>query len=324
MKSAETNENYASHNDVEIENLESDDTHVVLDQDSINALIGDLQKEGKDNFDYDDDSSVAENFLNFAEKRMDELANLETEEKEIETDSGPTSVKTTESTTEVSSEQPKPSSETQNDGIFSDIPDTYLSKEYLHLMPSWAKDAYMDGTHSELEEGGRRISPSERSQRLHDIVAHSEGPATTIRKTPVEGEGIVDCTVGDVADDYNVPFEFVVDAMIAYGVPIPIGMNSGIRDSMTTEEIHRLLKLITSFDPQDLSDRYSDRSIEELSHDYDLTPATIVQVCEEEALYLCNGEQTRLSVVREDRVLDIILNNGKRGQLYPPLLEGLE
>lgn len=300
----------AAKQEVLFDDMVSDDDYVVVDGKDVAKLVEELQRTGRDQIDTSGDDQVqeeglSEDFLTLAEKRSDEwngraaaenVAKEDTEEKE-----------TTKSKAE------------QQVGM------QYFQDDHVQFMPTWAAEAYRSGEHSDLEEAAMRITPLTGGQRLHDIVARKKvsgvGP---LKDVQVSGDGIVDCMVQDVAKDYSVPVEFVVDAMLHYGVPVPIRPDQSIRDSMTTEEIEQLLKLITSFDAQDLADRYSDRTINELAENYDLSVERILDVCQKEALYTCSGERTRLSVVREDRLLDIILKDAALGQPYPALLQGLE
>lgn len=232
----------------------------------------------------------------------------------------------------------------------------YFVPENKPHMPSWARDLYDDNCHTELQDAADRVHPHQ--HRLHDIVDRKPAMPSTPLSSPassyatpstaafavttnsylttdtttahipaptdVGDDGVVDCTLRDVADDYRLPVEFVVDALVSYGVPLPISEAQSVRNSMTTEEIEKLLAVISSFDWADLSDRYSDRTIHELADDYDLDVARLLEICRKEGFYLYAGADTRLSVVREDRVLDIMLKGHATGQPYPPLLEGLE
>lgn len=296
---------------VTFDDMVSDDEYVVLDGKDIAKLVEELQRNGRDQLGIDSedgDEGLSEDFLTLAEKRSDEW-NGRSPQQTIQSDEGTTS-------NEVSPMEKE--DEKRKVGM------DYFVDDHVEYMPSWAADAYWSGEHHELEEASKRIESIAGEKRLHDIVARKKAVSGDRGYLKVGTDGIVDCTVQDVAEDYSVPTEFVVDAMIHYGVSLPIRADQSIRDSMTTEEIERLLHLITSFDAVDLSDRYSDRTIAEMADDYDLSAQTILEICQKEGLYVFSGESTRLSVVREDRVLDIILKGAATGQSYPSLLEGLE
>lgn len=199
----------------------------------------------------------------------------------------------------------------------------YFTDENAMYMPSWIREMYEANAHHEFQRGADRLAPSGSMKRLQDIAERRRAPK--VQGSDVKhDDGIVDCTVGDVAYDYHVPVEFIVDALLAIGIPIPITESTSIRDSMTTEEITRLLRLVSTHDPAVLSDRYSDSCIEEVAEAYNVLPDDIISICKKEGLYLCNGAKTHLSTVREDRVMDILLKGEVLGKPYPPLLEGLE
>lgn len=200
-------------------------------------------------------------------------------------------------------------------------PMNYFSNENREFMPSWVLEMYENNDHQKLELGSNDLSRGFGFQKLHDIAERRMDGAFD----GMTGEdGIADCTIGDVADDYHVPIEFLVDALIAFGIQTPIKENQSIRGTLTTAEIQRLLLLFARHDSTTLAERYSDRCISELASDYDLDVHQILNVCQREGLYIHAGEETHLSLVREDRVLDIILNDEPMGKDYPPLLEGLE
>ncbi|PXF46618.1 hypothetical protein BWQ96_03607 [Gracilariopsis chorda] len=280
--------------DVHYDDFVSDDTHVVLDSTQISSVLEKLKSDGRD---LQLDADWEEDFLSLAETTSDELG--DGKEKAAEETAG-------------TKEDQVPVGQTKKGTMH------YFCEENLPYMPSWARQMYLDGAHDELENAAQKF-PNQ--QRLHDIVTRKKAVDPS---QLVLGDGMIDCTVGDVADDYFIPVEFVVDAMLAYGVPTPITTATSIRNNMTTDEIERLLKLVTSFDALDLADRYSDKSLVELAEDYEVDVRQIVTVCEKEGLYLCSGEHTRLSLVRENRVLDIMFKGAEMGQPYPPLLQGLE
>lgn len=310
--------------DLLYDDMVSDDEYVVIDGKDIAKLVKELQQTGGDQLgevqsdSLGDDDSLSHDFLTLAEKRSDEWSGRTVSQDEEESsDQGGKELEKDQVQTGDFKKQGGDSEESAGMDYFVD--------EHVQYMPSWVADAYKSGGHHDLEEASMRIAPTSAGQRLHDIVARKKVVGLEgLKDANVKGDGIVDCTVENVSEDYSVPVEFVIDALIHYGVPVPIRGGQSIRDSMTTEEIERLLHLITSFDAIDLSDRYSDRTIEELAENYDISADQILDVCQEEALYLCSGEQTRLSIVREDRVLDIILKGGAKGKPYPSLLEGLE
>lgn len=284
--------------EVEYDDFVSDDTHVVLDSTQISSVLERLKSSGRDSV---LDADWEEDFLSFAETASDEMDNGNENEKNAK-----------EAQVVEEDQVPIGQQQTKKGAM------EYFCQENLPYMPSWARQMYLDGAHEELENAAQKFP---HQQRLHDIVARKKG---TDPSQLVLGDGIIDCTAGDVADDYFIPIELVVDIMLSYGVPTPVTAATSVRNNMTTEEIERMLKLVTTFDALDLAERYSDKSLNELADDYDIDVQKIVSVCEKEGLYLCSGEHTRLSLVRENRVLDIIFRGAEMGQPYPPLLEGLE
>eukprot|EP00177_Eucheuma_denticulatum_P001305 GFKZ01002367.1.p1 GENE.GFKZ01002367.1~~GFKZ01002367.1.p1 ORF type:complete len:344 (+),score=51.33 GFKZ01002367.1:164-1195(+) len=292
--------------DVPTEDLVTDDQYVVLDGSDVSRLIEELQNQGDDQLgSYGDDSEsaspVLETFLNFAERRSDEW------------EGRPPS-------SDFAAEAPVASAVVDKEQLENLPPMKYFQDEHVEYMPSWLAEAYSTGEYTAFEEEADSADSQGRTKRLQDIVERKRGVGNEF----VGVDGIVDCTVADVAEDYGLPVEFVVDALLHIGVERPIMLQQSVRDCMTTEEIHRLVKLVGSFDAPDLADRYSDRSIREVAEDYDLHVQTLMDVCEKEGFFLCSKEETRLSLLKEDRILDILLRDAPYGQEYPSPLEGLE
>jgi hypothetical protein len=242
----------------------------------------------------------------------------------------------------------------------------YFTDENVAYMPSWARAAFLEGSHDTIVNGASRIGQQRGARRLDAMVfsdrtrkesnaadaVRRNAAAAAKKKTdrtnvlpvvgrPVvptaaedgladgadwDGSGIYDCSVNDVAVDYNIPVEFVVDIMLTYGVTAPIAPTDGIRDRLTTDEIEKMLLLISSFDSMDLADRYSDRTVEELADDYDVDVFRITRICEAEDIYLPLESATRLQLSRESRVVDIVCGSTFSGQAfkYPSLLDGLD
>lgn len=402
--------------------LVSNEDYVVIDGKDINMLIEEMRAQGLDDIG-DSSASLADSVLEAAE-RVDSV--LSGEQKGISGLGGVGSLAASSATNmpavEPASTASPSSPDTpvvapdhrssgnqdqpvQNFGGVSPGENAmeYFTDDNLSFMPSWAREAFLNGSHNELEKGANRLGQDRGTRRLDAIVnagkARSrEGEvAERLRKTgpgvaaddveedgadsvgpevldaeegeddvvglrradggenitddvaapgaspaldgddqpPAsfgvgtiaedwEGEGILDCTVEDVAVDYNIPVELVVDIMWTYGVALPIKPSHGIRDSMTTDEIAQLLELITSFDCMDLSDRYSDHTLTELAEEYDTDVKLLVDACQAEGIYLALGKNTRLQLSREDRVLDIARGRATAGGFdYPPLLHGL-
>lgn len=194
----------------------------------------------------------------------------------------------------------------------------YFTEQNVSHMPKWAREAYKLGNHGELEEASRQLE-KKLQRRLHALAeSHRDGSA----ESGDSGDGISVCRVCDVAEDYSVPVEFVCDVLLELGVKSPRADDS-VSARCNREEVGTLLHLISSFDAKDLCDRYSDRTLAELAEDYELDLEAIEQVCADEQIYCAKGEETRLQVTREDRVLDILLNDSPLKQPYPSLLEGL-
>lgn len=207
-----------------------------------------------------------------------------------------------------------------NEQDFDFKPMDYFNTEHTAFMPSWIREMYENNEHTKLQDGSRNLSYNVAGmRRLHDIVERRQSYDVVD-----SDDGIADCSLADVAEDYHVPVEFIVDALVAIGVQTPIQASQSIRDSMTTDEIKRLLDLLIRHDSTVLAERYSDRTIAELALDYDLDVKVVIQTCEKEGLYIHSDENSHLLISREDRILDILVRGEIRGKPYPPLLDGLE
>lgn len=276
--------------DTSYDEIKSDDEYVVIDGKDVEALIKELQNSGEDAlFALEDEP---ERFVRLAEARDDVRRKGQPAEGD---------------------------SLDEDERVMN-----YFTEENIGHMPKWARDAFEKGKHTTLEKGSWDVLPENSKRRLHGLVEERRNGTDASNKDPdAEGRGIMDCTVADVAVDYGVPAELVVDILLEYGVKTPISTDDWIQERLSGKEMESLLHLITSFDAQDLADRYSDRSVAEIADYYDLDVDELEQLCEDEGVFLSLGSATRLQMSREDRVLDILLHDAPRKKPYPSLLEGL-
>lgn len=279
----------------EYDELKSDEDYIVVDGKDVEALIEAMQQSGEDAL------LALDDFEPNTDTDSDTQGKGEKEDKEKE-DEIPVNV--------------EPVME-------------YFTEQNLSHMPKWAREAYKSGNHSELEEASR-LMEKKSLRRLHALAdAQDSGAATgtassgnTSNTSDNTSCGISECRVCDVAEDYDVPVEFVGDVLLELGVKSP-RVDDAISSRCNREEIGTLLHLISSFDAKDLSDRYSDSTLAELADDYDLDLDTITQLCADEQIYCIKEEDTRLQVTREDRILDILMKDSPMKKPYPSLLEGL-
>lgn len=367
--------------DMLYDELVSDDDYVVIDGKDVGLLIEELRANGLDDIGSSSDH-VGDKMLSAAER----VAEARSDSNAPSTASG----KIPHDPEDIVSEfrvPPKPESEDDGEDsdqvkrVTRDSPGVlgeggeqtmqYFTDENLPLMPSWARAAFLDGSHQELQKGSSRIGQGRGTGRLEAIVSAGKvRDISDLKQTTLVGEaekvepkgaaqvqderdvqeefaadgsvrvpaadavevdeeewigaGILDCSVADVAIDYNIPLEMVSDIMLVYGVKLPIKPYDDIRERLTMEEIERMLELITSFDAMDLSDRYSDHTIADLGEEYEVDVAAMLHACELEGVFLISGQDTRLQLSREDRILDIARGRASAGgHEYPSLLHGL-
>lgn len=343
--------------DTEYDDMASDDEYVVIDGKDVGLLIEEMRAQGLDDIGSAQDS-VAEVMLGAAErasgrsKGKEEVEKVELEEGD---DEWPEFIpKESYETSDSAAKAPAPMKDVEVEGAETAM--EYFTEENVSLMPSWARDAFLSGNHHEIEDGAKKLGQDRSTRRLEVILnaskskisddetggevesplgedgVESEFVARDDGKVPVgdlvddewSGAGISDCSVADVAVDYNIPVELVIDIMSVYGVELPITPSDSVRERLATDEIERMLELITSFDCMDLSDRYSDQTIAELADEYDTDVNAIVTACVTENIHLTLGLATRLQLTREDRVLAIARGRALPGGFeYPPLLHGL-
>lgn len=343
--------------DMEYDDMASDDEYVVIDGKDVGLLIEEMRAQGLDDIGSAQDS-VAEMVLGAAERASGRSKGKKEAEKVVVKEGDEEwpefMPKEAYETSDSAAKTPAPMKDIEVEGAETTM--EYFTEENVSLMPSWARDAFLSGNHHEIEDGAKKIGQDRSTRRLEVILnaskskisddetggdvesqlgddgLESEFVAEDDGKVPVgdlvddewSGAGILDCSVEDVAVDYNIPVELVIDIMSVYGVEFPITPSDSVRERLTTAEIERMLELITSFDCMDLSDRYSDQTIAELADDYDTDVNAIVTACVTENIHLALGLATRLQLTREDRVLAIARGRALPGGFeYPPLLHGL-
>jgi len=172
------------------------------------------------------------------------------------------------------------------------------NKEY---MPSWLRDAYENGEEDLItgaaqggfdKEAFMRGTPGRDGMEMGDTERMAVMPGSTLQ---------------EIADDFRVPVEFVVEELSAYGVKKPIHTTDILEHRALDDEVQRLSEVLHSFDAADLCDRYSDRDVKELAEHHSVELSEVLTLCELHEIYLCRDEHTRLTRTIEDHIVEQIL-----------------
>lgn len=174
----------------------------------------------------------------------------------------------------------------------------YFDDRNKQYMPSWLKEAY--------ENGDEEIFSGPKALRLDADAVKQQAP--TRKRGKIEDSekmAVLDAsTIAEVAEDFRVPVEFVLDEVAALGARKPILPTDILEDRLLDDEIGKLTEVLTTFDYVDLCERYSDRSLREIAASYELDVDDVEDICGAEGIELCLGADTHLLKIREEQLVE--------------------
>jgi len=116
----------------------------------------------------------------------------------------------------------------------------------------------------------------------------------------------VDCSLQELADDYNIPVEYIIDRVLELGVSLPVHSTDLMKDRLTTAEVEGMLAWLTTFDTHDVYDSYSDRPVLEIAEDYGIAPQHMHTLCSRLGIFLAIGLDTRLTRDTEEQLVALL------------------
>jgi len=124
-----------------------------------------------------------------------------------------------------------------------------------------------------------------------------------------------DCTLEDIALDYNAPLCYLMDVLMDWGVPPPIQPSSRLGDLVTGEQAYSIVEAMNSLDMHEVSDRYESSTLYKLAGEYEIPLQDAFEFCMREGYNLPRGVQTVLRVGQAQEMIEA-LYDGDADDLY--------
>jgi len=115
-----------------------------------------------------------------------------------------------------------------------------------------------------------------------------------------------DCTLKEVAFDYQIPICYLADVICGWGVQAPIDPDALLGDMVTGEQAFAILEAIHTLDVGALNDRYADYDLITLCNEYDVDVIDGFELAVKEGWNLPFGVRTFLRVEQEDELVRIL------------------
>mmetsp|Transcript_508 Transcript_508/g.965 ORF Transcript_508/g.965 Transcript_508/m.965 type:complete len:377 (-) Transcript_508:944-2074(-) len=164
----------------------------------------------------------------------------------------------------------------------------YFEEAYAEFMPPWARAIYHTGNFADFVEGAERLAVNRGTR--------------TVQK----GSTAAECSVSDLAEDFNIPVEYLIQVVVNFGVSPPIDASAKMKDLLNADQIEQIIAELTTFDFYSLNDSYSDRPVRELCQLYDLTESQIQKLCKDLQVFLPIGLDSRLILDDEKKLVSVL------------------
>jgi hypothetical protein len=115
-----------------------------------------------------------------------------------------------------------------------------------------------------------------------------------------------DCTLKEIALDYQVPICYLADVLCGWGVPAPINPSDTLGDMITGEQAFAILEAIHTLDMGALNDRYADYDLATLCNEYEIDLADGFELAMKEGWNLPFGVRTFLRVEQEEHLVETL------------------
>lgn len=115
-----------------------------------------------------------------------------------------------------------------------------------------------------------------------------------------------DCTLKEIAFDYQIPICYLADVICGWGVQAPIDPDALLGDMVTGEQAFAILEAIHTLDVGALNDRYADYDLMTLCNEYDVDVIDGFELAVKEGWNLPFGVRTFLRVEQEEDFIRIL------------------
>lgn len=112
-----------------------------------------------------------------------------------------------------------------------------------------------------------------------------------------------DCTLKEIASDFQVPVCYLADVLCTWGVPAPIDVYARLGDMVTGEQAFAILEAIHTLDLGVLNERYSNMDLMTVCDEYGIELKDAFDFVVKENYNLPFGVRTFLRVEQEDELI---------------------
>lgn len=173
---------------------------------------------------------------------------------------------------------------------------------------TFAESTFIDKSEEEefdVEQGtrGKRFVYTDEEEELISILGGKDFSNPSSKR---ESGFLGDCTLKEIAMDYQVPICYLADVLCGWGVPPPIDPNIILGDMITGEQAFAILEAIHTLDIGSLNDRYADYDLQTLCFEYDIELADGFELAMKEGWNLPFGVKTYLRVEQEEHLIETL------------------
>ena len=109
--------------------------------------------------------------------------------------------------------------------------------------------------------------------------------------------------MADIASDYHFPIDYIAHAVCSWGADPPIDVENRLGDLVNSEQCFALLEAITTLDPAEVDEAFSELNVAELSSSWGVEPGVVFEACVREGMELPFGVRTRIKEEDVDNVM---------------------
>lgn len=154
---------------------------------------------------------------------------------------------------------------------------------------------------SQKEKPRKRLTYTDEEEELIETLGGKDPDQPSAKRE----EGFLgDCTLKEIALDYQCPICYLADVLCGWGVPPPIDPDALLGDMITGEQAFAILEALHTLDMGALNDRYSEYDLATLCVEYDIELLKGFELAMKEGWNLPFGVRTYLRVEQEEFLVE--------------------
>lgn len=149
----------------------------------------------------------------------------------------------------------------------------------------------------------KRLTYTDEEEELIELLGGKDANSPS----PKREQGFLgDCTLKEIALDYQVPICYLGDVLCGWGVPPPIDPDGMLGDMVTGEQAFAILEAIHTLDMGALNERYADYDLVTLCNEYGVEMTDGFELAMKEGWNLPFGVRTFLKVEQEEHLIETL------------------